>query len=459
MNTNMVFLGLLGASSLWAAQKPFPQSLTYPGCIKPSYIKQDSLNNMVKSYYSYWKSSYLRSNLKSLPGGFYVLGDATGSSKGASGKKYKELGTSEGQGYGMILTALMAGYDVDAQTEFDGLLKTAKAYHSVNNPNLMGWIVADSLSAQGDFDSATDGDMDIAYALLLAHEQWGSVGTVNYLAEANRIISQGLKTSYVTSSGRLNLGDWSDLSTFDSRPSDWMLGHLKAFASATGDVSWNLVSDTLNSLIVQIQQKYSPVTGLMPDFVVDANVRPADPNFLEGLNDGNFSYNACRTPLRIVMDYAHNGSAKAKLATEKMVNWLKTQVGDTLAKMESGYTLTGTSVGENYFSTAFVSPMLTASITNPANQNLLNLGWKKIAQSKAGYYEDSINLLAMLLISGNWWAPMGSNGTSSMKKLHSGVNSGLLWDLKGQQSGTLGQSLHTAQGVYIDQSNTKVIVP
>ena len=39
----------------------------------------------------------------------------------------------------------------------------------------MGWVVADSKKAQGHFDSATDGDLDIAYSLLLAHKQWGSM--------------------------------------------------------------------------------------------------------------------------------------------------------------------------------------------------------------------------------------------------------------------------------------------
>jgi len=40
----------------------------------------------------------------------------------------------------------------------------------------------------GDFDSAADGDLDIAYALLLADRQWGSCGTVNYLLEAQRVL-------------------------------------------------------------------------------------------------------------------------------------------------------------------------------------------------------------------------------------------------------------------------------
>ena len=37
--------------------------------------------------------------------------------------------------------------------------------------------------------SATDGDLDIAFGLLLADKQWGSAGAINYLAEARKVIA------------------------------------------------------------------------------------------------------------------------------------------------------------------------------------------------------------------------------------------------------------------------------
>ena len=37
-------------------------------------------------------------------------------------------------------------------------------------------------------DSATDGDMDIAYALLLADKQWGSSGDIVYLARPKQLL-------------------------------------------------------------------------------------------------------------------------------------------------------------------------------------------------------------------------------------------------------------------------------
>ena len=40
-----------------------------------------------------------------------------------------------------------------------------------------------------DETSATDGDMDIAYSLLLADKQWGSKGAINYLQSGRDMIA------------------------------------------------------------------------------------------------------------------------------------------------------------------------------------------------------------------------------------------------------------------------------
>ena len=112
--------------------------------------------------------------------------------KGIAGKTHT---VSEGHGYGMIFTAIMPGYDANAQTYFDGLYRYFKAHPSINNPYLMAWDQI--LDSNGDLvdnqnggnDSATDADMDIAYALLMADQQWGSAGSIDYLSEANNVIA------------------------------------------------------------------------------------------------------------------------------------------------------------------------------------------------------------------------------------------------------------------------------
>lgn len=260
----------LGSNLVHAQNKPYPQAINYPNCIKPNNVTQAAMNTSVSSYYDYWKSKYLKNNLASLPGGYYVKGDITGSADG-----YTPLGSSEGQGYGMVITALMAGYDPNARTIYDGLFKTARAYRSSQNNNLMGWVVADKAAAQGHFDSATDGDIDIAYSLILAHYQWGSGGTINYLNEAKKMITSGLKVSNVTTNNRLNLGDWDTKSALNTRPSDWMMSHMRAFYQETNDATWLTVINNLYSVFTQFSNAYSPTTGLISDFVVKNPPEPA----------------------------------------------------------------------------------------------------------------------------------------------------------------------------------------
>jgi len=388
----------------FAQTKPYPQAQNFAGSIKPNNVTQATMNTQVSSYYTYWKSTYLKNNLTSLPGGYYVKGEITGSPDG-----YTPLGSSEGQGYGMIITALMAGFDANAQTIFDGLFKTARAYKSSANSNLMGWVVADAASAQGHFGSATDGDLDIAYALILAHYQWGSAGAVNYLAEAQKMITQGIKASNITTAGKVNLGDWQNNTTNDTRPSDWMIDHFRAYKSVTNDATWDNVVNTTYSLINTIQTSYSPSTGLLPDFVTGNPAKPAAANFLEGPNDGKYYYNACRVPLRIVMDYGHYGTASAKTAANKIITWAKTTTGGNPTAFKAGYGLDGSNIsGNGYQAGVFIAPTVAAATCDAAHQNYLNSGWSAIVNMKQDYFSDSYNLLCMLYISGNWWKPDGS---------------------------------------------------
>src|SRR4029079_11723661 len=81
---------------------------------------------------------------------------------------------SEGQGYGMVVVALMAGHDPEARARFDGLTRYLLAHQSHTDGRLMAWAQdARCRDVQGP-DSATDGDLDAAFGLLLADAQWGS---------------------------------------------------------------------------------------------------------------------------------------------------------------------------------------------------------------------------------------------------------------------------------------------
>lgn len=376
--------------------KPFPQAWEWRNCIKPE-VSQDALNNDVSNYYDYWKSKYLKSSANTLEA-YYVQGKLTGSCP--NGK-----GTSEGLGYGMIITALMAGYDPQAKTYYDGMFKMFDTHRSEINHNLMGWCIDGNESRSGTYSSATDGDLDLGYSLLLAHNQWRSEGAINYLEEALKIINQGIAVSNINQSKRTNLGDW-DTDKFNSRSSDWMTSHFRAFYQATKDNLWNEVADRVYDLVATITQNNALQTGIMPDFVIGSTPVPAPPGFLEGENDGNYYYNACRVPLRLIIDYAHYGTPAAETAVTRMINWIKSATNNDPAQIKAGYQLNGIPLPlSDYKSAVFIAPFVTASVLNTAHQSFLNQGWHLIKNMKDKYFEDTYNLLCMLFISGNWWIP------------------------------------------------------
>ena len=122
---------------------------------------------------------------------------------------------------------------------------------------------------KGDDDSASDGDLDIAYALLLADAQWGSGGPINYRAEALKVIAALKEADLNTAIPSVKPGDWAQEKMpqiNDTRTSDFMPDHFRAFAQATGDAIWERLLDKEYTLIGQLQGKFSPQTGLLPDF-------------------------------------------------------------------------------------------------------------------------------------------------------------------------------------------------
>lgn len=391
-----IFLFVLTYPGIYAQNRPFPQQVNFPECIKPSNVTQAEMNETIKSYYQKWKSKYLKkSDGGEIGNGYYINMKGTGGSG-------TEVTTSEAHGYGMIIFALMAGYDDSAKIYYDGMVSLYDLHRSTINKNLMSWVID---PVNGDNDGATDGDMDIAYSFLLAACQWGNDGKIQYMAKADTMINLGLKGDDVreSRSKRTTLGDW-DVSLYNTRSSDWMADHMRAYYALTKDLFWLEAADTIYSLINQISSNHSATTGLMPDFVVNKVPSPAKPDFLEAQTDGDYSWNACRFPWRIAVDYAHYGTAAAKTHLNKMLNWLKSITNNNPEKIVAGYKLDGSKL-ENYSDMAFTAPFVAACVCDATHQEYLNKGWNIIKNAQGDYYGDSIGLLCLLFISGNWWKP------------------------------------------------------
>ncbi len=378
-------------------RRPFPQAGVWSQGIKPSGISQAALNEAVTARFRDWRDRFVYPSNGTTPGGYYVKMEGTNGPG-------DEITTSEAAGYGMIIFALLDGCDGNEQSYFDGIYKMVKAHPSIINPELMSWYITEDENPDNGSDSATDGDLDIAYALLLAHCQWGSDGEINYLAEALRLIEKGIAESEIAwVSGRTRLGDWDD-DPWSSRVSDWMMGHFHEFAHFTGNHVWDNLTDKLYQLAETMTMAWSPAAGLLPDFVVEEVPRPAPANFLEDISDGDYSWNACRVPLRLVLDWLHHDDDRARNFLKRMLTWVREKTAGDPALVVAGYKLDGRAQVD-YPDMAFTAPLLAACIVDPDCQSYLDRGWPLLLQPQRVYYADSLSLLSLLTISGNWWSP------------------------------------------------------
>jgi len=403
MKTIVIVLLLINSGLLFGQTHPFPNHTDYVGNhIKPDNYTQLQLDTQTRFFYDEWKSAYLKNDCGNT-NEYYVF-----SGNGA-------INVSEAQGYGMMISAYFAGYDANAKTYFDGLYYFYKAHTSSINSGLMDWqqITCNDEAGNSD-DSASDGDIDIAFALLLAHIQWGSNGDINYLFEAQIVIDAIMQDEINQNSWTVKLGDWSDASDlnyfYGTRPSDFITDHFKAFSCFNSN--WNNVIDACYSLIDNMQKNFSVTTGLIPDFIinVNSNPNPAGADYLEGSTDGSYSYNACRVPWRLGTDYMISGDTRAKAAIEKINTWLISNTHGIVTNISSGYDLDGTAL-YNWNDAAFTAPFTIGAMLNTSNQSWLNNLYDYLITNSdndiAGgeYYSNTIKLLSMIVISENYWIP------------------------------------------------------
>ncbi len=401
---------LLGASAAVFATgelRPFPQSIDWPNCIKPS-VGQASMDASIASAYDSYKKSYLKK--ADVAGQYYVYAQGNPASS-------SDATVSEQHGYAMILFALMGGYDDSAKIYFDGCDALRRRFPSTQNSALTAWKISlKNGTLSGNTDDATDGDLDMAYALLLADKQWGGSpagSSTTYLDEAKTMIAaftasdNGIvdPTTY-----RTKLGDWSS-SGEDTRSSDWMVDHMRAFKAATSDALWDSVELEIYSNINDLTGSGKPgsSTGLVSDFGTGIPLSPDPSGGGTGENNADqFDWNGCRYPWRMTMAFQQYGSAEAKAAMDKLMTWASgSPTGGDPSQFNAGYTLSGSAQGNDQGELAFVAPITLAGTIDAKYQSFLDNGWTYMADpaNHVESYGDAINLLCMLAIAGDWWNP------------------------------------------------------
>lgn len=377
-------------------------SAEHTGCS----VSAETLN-----YYEDWKSAYLRKN-------DYITDEAQyyvfyGEQTYEQAHTEVPVTVSEAHGYGMLITALMSQYDSSAKDVFDGMYRYYLAHPSSIGPHLMAWQQSDNgstLSDSNGSDSATDGDLDIAYALLIADSIWGS-SDIDYAASAKLIINDIMKYDVNQEDYILRLGDWTygvgknDKYYSATRSSDFIMQYFPVFADVTGDDRWMKLYDSTYSIISQFTEEYK--TGLLPDFIIrDNNGKwiPAPSGFLEDENDGNYYYNSCRTPWRISTDAYISRNETAQKYAETVNAFFRKETGCDPERIMAGYTPDGRPFSD-WNDLCFTAPLMLSASCAGDTQMHDAVRSEVIDIGTDSYFGNSIAMLCLITDDGGWIVP------------------------------------------------------
>ncbi len=382
-----------------APAHPFPTHVTYRAGVMPS-ATQSTRDALVEKNYDAWKKTYLVHGCASNE--YYV------STKGDDDAPHNGT-VSEAQGYGMNIVPLMAGYDSAAQTEFNGLWQLVKDHEDPDG--LMEWQLDGSTckyTDNGTPDAATDGDLDIGYGLVLADRQWGG-----YTTDAKAWLAS-VYAHDVAPDGHLKCED--DGPNTDTRPSDMMLDHLRAFAAYDTAHDWNKVITRTEAVISSFTANYSPSAGLLSDFVVGANAtpRPAPADYQEDQPDNIVGYNSLRVPWHLGTDALVNGSGTAAVAyaaAGKESACLKSLSGGNPAKVQPHIKLNCANGGVSGDTRAEEAGDAAGPAAMAAgDQAWTDAIWKQLSSNPFGdaYYGETIKMIVSVVMSGDYWNPAAS---------------------------------------------------
>ncbi len=387
--------------------------IVYVSMADDSSATTNTLSEETVNFYEKWKNEYvIKNSYITNEDQYYVW---------YSGETYSQnnsataVTVSEAHGYGMLITVSMADYDKDAKSIFDGMYRYYRAHLSSIGPNLMAWQQEDNGSAIVDTtgsDSATDGDMDIAYALLMADSIWGSDGEIPYKQTAIDIINDIMTYEVNKTDWIMQLGDWvysskeGDEYYSATRSSDFILQYMPVFAKITGDERWLKVYESTYNIINSITDEYN--VGILPDFIVKDDDSgafvPASPNYLESEYDGAYYYNSCRTPWRISMDYLINGNEDALAFAEMLNGFILDSTDGEPQRIRAGYKLDGTPI-ENYEELCFTAPFMIAAACGTNQEWHDSIRNAVINYGDDVYYGDSIKMLCLIVDDGGWIVP------------------------------------------------------
>jgi endo-1,4-beta-D-glucanase Y len=229
-----------------------------------------------------------------------------------------DITTSEGQSYTMLRAVWLGD-----KATFDGAWLWTRTHLARPHDHLFSWLYGKHsdgsygiLVDQGGSNTASDGDSDIALALVMAYSRWQDPA---YMAAARPIIQDLWNTEVVTIQGTTylaanNLEKTSSDGKIIVNPSYLSPYAYRIFAVVDPTHPWNtLVDDSFTTIGTSMTSSLgSTGSALLPPDWVQINKKtgvmtaPASSSSLTT----NFGYDALRTPWRLALDYQWNHDSR-----------------------------------------------------------------------------------------------------------------------------------------------------
>lgn len=311
---------------------------------------------------------------------------------------------SEGIAYGMIIAVML-----DQQALFDDFYRYALCFE--NKSGLMAWYIAPDGSHALGSGGATDSDEDIAWALVMAHRQWGGRGALaeSYLTCAERQIERiwRCEVDHDRFPNMLLPGDeWRGQNVFN--PSYFAPHQYRLFAEVSGNRGWLDVIDRGYQILTASlnDTNGNRKNGLCPAWC-DASGKPVEA-FPGALT--NYQYDSARLPFRIGQDFAASRDPRA-LDYLRRVSAFFAEVG--AERIVDGYTLSGEPAPDpraqrpNPGSAVFVGGAAVGAMHDPSYQAFVDAAYARLRTgtllARSRYYNHSWTVLSLLMLTGNLW--------------------------------------------------------
>ena len=385
---------------------PFPINKDYSYGIRVSSYSSSNLQNN----YTTWKSNYV---VTASPG------QRVKSPEPIIGVANRTV--SEGQAYGMLLAVYFGD-----QALFDNLWAFKVARSTGKTSQLMPWVIENNGTTIIDTNSASDADFDIAFALAMAHYQWGSGGTYNYqnlaLTEIGRCRSYDINSADY----HVKPGDgWDDW----SYPSYYFPAFFRVFGELEGGSYQTFWNNVINKCLTNINTNRNTTSGIVGEICNHDGSRRNDDPCTSQCDGRKYKYNSCRVPWRYATDYVWNGgSVSYSSGTE--VNLLASFFnGIQPQNVVDGYWLANNTAEGQYNNAAFVGPAGCALMYSNTYSTALGNYYSRTSSFNIGeaYYNGSLQLLTSLLMTGNFH-DLRKLGTPEPTRTYTPVPSGQIID-------------------------------